>query len=325
LLAGVFFASVKHFDCHVSPQGKTTPKMSADPPIAHKTRTENLIHDRMLVDEYSWMCDRANPEVIRYLLAENAYAEAAMKETEPLQTRLYDEMVGHINEADISVPYREGSYYYYSRWAIGRQYPIFARKKSFDCPEETLLDVNELAEGQEFMGLGAFKLSRSGQLLAYSTDNSGFRQYRLHVRDLTSGKDLSDAAERCGYVAWADDDQTLFYTVEDDAKRSYRLFRHILGTDCTADFLVYEERDERFSIALDRSRSGRFIFLTAESQTTSEVRYLDAVNPTGEWLLPPSVKSNPRALSPAECHIMDRERNSNEAGKRQHSERWDSR
>jgi len=258
----------------------------AAPPVANKIHTENHIHGGTLVDDYRWLREKSNPEVAQYLETENAYTDAIMKPTEPLQKKLYDEMVSHIKETDVNVPYKDGDYFYYSRVEAGKQYPIFARKKaSLDAAEQITLDVNALAQGEKFMALGAYDVSEDGNLLAYSTDNTGFRQYRLHVRDLRSGKDLPDTAEKTGSIVWASDNQTIFYTVEDPAKRHYRLYRHKLGTDSKNDDLVYEEKDERFNIGAEKSRSRKYILLASASHTTSEFRYLDAGNPAGEWKL----------------------------------------
>jgi oligopeptidase B len=227
-----------------------TPPAPPAPPTVRKVHMENHINGGNLVDEYRWLRDKANPEVAQYLEAENTYADAIMKPTAPLQQTLYDEMVSHIKETDVNVPYKEGGYFYYSRWEKGQQYPIFARKKSsLDAAEETTINMNELAKGQPFMALGGYDVSDDGNFLAYSTDNSGFRQYRLHVRDLHTGKDLADTAERVGSIAWANDNKTIFYTVEEDkTKRQYRLYRHVLGNDAAKDDLIYEEKDVAASI-----------------------------------------------------------------------------
>jgi oligopeptidase B len=255
----------------------------AAPPVAKKVHTENHINGGTLVDDYRWLREKSNPEVAQYLEAENAYADSVMKPTEGLQKKLYDEMISHLKETDVSVPYREGGYIYYWRWEAGKQYQIHARKKGPDAPEQITLDINELAKDQKFMALAVYEVSDDGNLLAYSTDNTGFRQYRMHVRDLRTGRDLPDTAEKTGSIAWANDNQTLFYTVEDPAKRQYRLYRHKLGTDSKNDGLIYEEKDERFEVSVWKSRSNKFLFMSLESHTTSEVRYLDAATPAGEW------------------------------------------
>jgi oligopeptidase B len=257
------------------------------PPVAQKAHTENHINGGTLGDDYHWLREKSNPAVAQYLEAENAYADAIMKPTEELQKKLYDEMVSHIKETDVNVPYKRGDYFYNSRWEKGKQYPIFDRRKgTLDAPEQITLDVNELAQGQPFMSLGGAEVSDDGNLLAYSTDNTGFRQYKLYVRDLRTGKDSAVIAEKVGSVAWANDNQTIFYTVEEDkTKRQYRIYRHKLGSEPGKDDLIYEEKDERFSVGMQKTRSGKYLLLEIGSHTTSEARYLDAATPAGEWKL----------------------------------------
>jgi len=219
-----------------------------------------------------------------YLEAENAYTDAVMKPTEGLQKKLYDEMLSRIKETDIEVPYKEGDYFYYSRTEAGKQYQIHCRKKGgMDAPEEVVLDVNEMAKGQKFMSLGAYHVSDDGNLLAYTTDNTGFRQYTLAVKDLRSGKMLPDHAERVGSVVWANDNKTIFYSVEDDTtKRQYQVYRHTAGTS-GSDKLAYEEKDEKFDVYAGKTRSKAYLLLFSASHTTSEVRYIPAGEPAAEW------------------------------------------
>jgi oligopeptidase B len=254
------------------------------PPIAKKVPKITEIHGVHLVDNYFWLRDKPNPDVRAYLEAENAYTDAVMKPTEPFQKKLYDEMLSRIKETDVDVAYKEGAYYYYTRTEAGKQYPIRCRKKgSMDTPEEIVLDVNELAQGQAFMAVAAYSVSDDGNLLAYTTDNTGFRQYKLAVKDLRTGKLFPDQAERVGSVVWANDNKTIFYTVEDAVtKRQNRLYRHTLGT-ARSDDLVYEEKDERFEVEADKTRSKAYIFLISGSHTTTEVRYLPADQPMAEW------------------------------------------
>jgi oligopeptidase B len=253
------------------------------PPVAKKVPKTTQVNGRTLVDNYFWLRDKKNPEVKAYLEAENAYTDAVMKPTEAFQKRLYDEMLGRIKETDVGVPYKKGDYFYYSRTEAGKQYQILCRKKgNLDAPEEVVLDVNELAKGQTFMALGAFAVSGDGNLLAYSTDNTGFRQYVLGVKDLRTGKVFSDHAEKVGSVVWANDNKTLFYTVEDDAKRQYRLYRHAVRT-LGPDDLVYEEKDERFDVEAGKTLSEAYIFLISGSHTTTEVRYISADQPMSDW------------------------------------------
>jgi oligopeptidase B len=253
------------------------------PPVAKKVPKTTEVNGRRLVDNYFWLRDKRNPEVRAYLEAENAYTDAVMKPTEAFQRRLYEEMLGRIKETDVDVPYKKGDYFYYSRTEAGKQYQIHCRKKgSMDAPEEVVLDVNELAKGQTFMALGAFAVSSDDNLLAYSTDNTGFRQYVLGVKDLRTGKVFSDHAEKVGSVVWANDNKTLFYTVEDAAKRQYRLYRHVVGTT-GPDKLVYEEKDERFDVEARKSLSKAYIFLISGSHTTTEVQYISADQPMADW------------------------------------------
>jgi oligopeptidase B len=258
--------------------------MMPAPPAAKKVPKVTEINGHKLVDNYFWLRDKQNPDVRAYLDAENAYTDAVMKPTESLQKKLYDEMLSRIKETDVEVPYKEGAYFYYVRTEAGKQYAIRCRKKgSMGAPEEVILDVNELAKGQKFMSLGAFEVSDDGNLLAYTTDNTGFRQYTLAVKDLRDGKVLVDHAERVDSIAWANDNKTIFYTVEDaTTKRGYQMYRHALGTT-GKDSLVYEEKDERFDIGTGKTRSKAYVFLFSGSHTTTEVRYIPASQPMAEW------------------------------------------
>jgi oligopeptidase B len=232
-----------------------------------------------LSDDYFWMRDKKNPEVIAYLEAENAYTDAMTKSTAALQEKLYKEMLSRIKETDTNVPYPMGGYLYYTRTEAGKQYATWARRKgSMSAPEEVLLDLNEMAKGHPFMAVGDFEVSDDANLLAYSTDSTGYREYTLNVKDLRTG-DTTKIAERVSSVAWANDNKTLFYVVDHPVnKNPYRLYRHTLGKS-GADDLVYEEKDEMFGIGVERSRSRGYVFLTSASHTTSEVRYLPADKP----------------------------------------------
>jgi oligopeptidase B len=254
------------------------------PPVAKKVPKTTEINGRELVDNYFWLRDKQNPEVAAYLQAENAYTDAVMKPTAGLQKKLYDEMLSHIKETDVEVPYKEGNYFYYTRTEAGKQYPIYCRKKgNLEAPEEVLLDENELAKGQKFMSIRAFAVSDDGNFLAYTTDNTGFRQYVLAVKDLRSDKLLPDHAERVGSVVWANDNKTIFYAVEDPtSKRQYQAYRHEAGTN-GSDKLIYEEKDERFEVEAAKTRSKAYIFLISGSHTTSEARYIPADQPKAEF------------------------------------------
>jgi len=269
----------------------STPAIAADqtdnpkPPVAKIIPKDVTVHGDQRIDNYFWLREKQNPDVAAYLNAENAYTDAVMHGTEAFQDSLYKEMLGHIKQTDVQVPYREGGYWYYSRTEEGKQYPIFCRKAgALDAPEQITLDVNELAKGQKFMALGAFMVSDDANLLAYSTDNTGFRQYKLHVKDLRTGALVEDVAEKTGSVAWAADNKTLFYTVEDHAKRHYRVYRHVLGSG-KPDDLVYQEQDERFNVGVQRTRSRKYVLMEIGSLTTSEMRFLRSDQPTGEFKL----------------------------------------
>ncbi len=186
------------------------------PPIARRHAVEHVRHDDPRIDHYAWLQDKNNPEVIAYLNAENAYTDAVLQGTEAFQVALYQEMLGKILQTDLSVPYRLRGYLYFTRTEEGKQYPIHGRRLDDEgTPEELLLDVNTLAEGHSFLGLGSFDVSDDNHLLAYSVDTTGFRQYSLQIKDLRSGTTLPERIERVTSTAWASDNRTLFYTVED--------------------------------------------------------------------------------------------------------------
>jgi len=255
------------------------------PPVARKVPKVGEIHGERRVDDYFWLRDKKDPEVAADLEAENAYTDAVLKPTQALQEALYKEMLGRIKETDMKVPYRKSGFYYYSRTEQGKQYPIYCRKKGdLGAPEQVTLDLNALAEGRKFMALGAYTVSDDTHLLAYSTDDTGFRQYTLHVTDLRTGEIREKVAENVVSAAWAADNQTLFYVIEEEStKRPYRLYRHRLGT--TAHEVVYEEPDQAFNIGVGRTRSERYLILGVGSHTTSEARFVPADTPEGEWKL----------------------------------------
>ncbi|HSN82962.1 MAG TPA: S9 family peptidase [Polyangiales bacterium] len=240
------------------------------------------MHGDTRVDDYFWLRDKESPAVMGYLRAENDYAEMIMKPTVGLQSALYDEIVGRIQETDRSAPYRKGGFEYYHRTEKGKQYPIYCRSPLGDPGrEEVLLDMNALAEGRPFLDLGLFEVSPDGRYLAYSLDETGFRDYTLRVKDLRSGKLLAEQIEKVKSLAWASDNRTFFYTVDDETKRPHRVLRHRLGV--ASDDSTYREDDERFIVVVWRSRSGEYLFRGAFSHTTSEVAFLPADRPEGAW------------------------------------------
>jgi oligopeptidase B len=257
------------------------------PPLAEAKHTENSLHGHTLVDDYAWLRDKESQETLAYLTAENDYTAAVMEPTKDLQETLYREMLSHIKETDVSVPYRDGDYWYYTRTEEGQQYPIYCRKMhSLEAPESIILDVNQLAEGESFMSLGGLAVSDDGNLLAYSVDNKGFRQYTLQVKDLRTGELLPERVERAGSIVWATDNKTLFYTVEDEEqKRQHQLFRHVLGAPHSGDVLVYEETDERFNIGAGRTRDRKYIVLESASHTTTEESFVLSATPDADFTL----------------------------------------
>jgi oligopeptidase B len=256
------------------------------PPVARKKPVEHRIHNDLRLDDYFWLREKENPEVIQHLEAENAYTKSVLQPTEAFQQQLYQEMLSRIQQTDLSVPYQLRGYLYFTKTEEGKQYPLhFRQRKDANGAEELLLDLNALAEGYSFLGLGVLQVSDDNQLLAYSTDTTGFRQYTLQIKNLPSEDTLPFRAERVTSAVWASDSRTLFYTVEDAVtKRSHRLYRHTLG-ETAADPLLFEETDERFRIEIERTRSGAYLVLLAASHTTSEIRFLPAGNPAGEFRL----------------------------------------
>jgi oligopeptidase B len=255
------------------------------PPVARKVPRVEEVHGDLRTDDYFWLRDKANPEVAAYLEAENAYTEAVLKPAVSLQEALYQEMLGRIKETDMKVPFRKGGFFYYSRTEKGKQYSIYCRKQgSLEAPEQVTLDLNVLAEAKAFMALGAYAVSDDGSLLAYSTDDTGFREYTLYVKDLRTGAIKETVAEKVVSVAWAADNETLFYTIEEEStKRPYRLYRHRVGA--RAHDVVFEEEDLAFNIGVGRTRSDTYLILGMGSHTTSEARFLPAHTPEGEWTL----------------------------------------
>jgi oligopeptidase B len=253
------------------------------PPVAKVIPKKITMHGETRVDNYFWLREKENPEVIAYLEAENAYYRTKMKPVETLQEELFKEIVGRIKQTDLSVPTREDNFYYYSRTEEGKNYPILCRKRgSLDAPEEVMLDLNRLAEGQKYFRLGISAVSPDHRLLAYSVDNAGDEVYTIQVKDLATGQLLPDRILNTYYTfAWAADNKTFFYTTLDAAKRPYRAWRHTLGGE--ADKLIYEEKDEKFYLRLSKSRSKQYIFINLGSFTTSETRYLRADDPNGAF------------------------------------------
>jgi len=257
----------------------------SSPPTAKKIPKEFLLHGDRRVDDYFWMKDKSSPDVLEYIRAENAYTESVMRHTATLQKKLFREMKGRLKEEDSTVPEKLGDYYYYSRTENGKEHPIYCRKHGdLDAAEEVILDVNEVAKDLEFCSLGYFKVSPDNRHLAYLIDDDGSERHTLFVKNLSTGTVLKERIENTAKVAWANDGRTLFYSVLDDEFRAYKVFSHVLGTDPKEDVEVFHERDHMFYyLVLRRTKSGRFITITVESATTSEVHYVSADRPTDEF------------------------------------------
>lgn len=253
------------------------------PPAAPRRPHAIVRHGETRLDDWFWLREREDPAVRAYLEAENAWTDRVMAPTAALQERLYAELVGRIQETDLSVPEAEDGWLYYVRTEEGKQYPIHCRRRgSMEAPEEVLLDENLLAQGHAYFRLAALEPSPDHARIAYTIDTTGAEEYVLHVRDLATGTLFGESVPRMsGNVAWAADSATLFYTTLDASHRPYRLYRHRVGTSPAHDVLVHEEADESFFMGIGLSKSRRFLMLELGSHTTTEIRFLDAARPTG--------------------------------------------
>ncbi|MBA3445236.1 MAG: S9 family peptidase [Gemmatimonadales bacterium] len=269
-----------------STQAAATQAQDPAPPLARTITKVDTLHGEVRVDPYSWLRDdrRSAPEVIGYLEAENRYTTTTLRHTEQLQEKLYHEMVGRIKETDLSVPELVDGFWYYTRTVKGKQYPIFCRRRgSLKAPEQILLDENALAGSRPYSNVGLRQVSPDGRILAYTWDTTGGEWYTLQFKDLQTGRLLPDRIDSVNYeVEWAADNRTLFYGRDDAAHRAYRVHRHELGGR-EPDPIVFEDPDPLFNVDLAKSKDRAFIFINAESFTSSETRYLAADRPAGEW------------------------------------------
>ena len=261
--------------------------MSVQPPAAPQRPKELTTNGDVRVDPWFWLREIDDPAVTEHLQAENAYTAAMMQPTDELQKDLYEEMRGRIKEDDLTVPEKEGDYYYYVRFAEGAQYPIHCRKHlTLDAPEEIILDVNQLAEGRDFLQVGVLKNSPDHQWLAYSLDTDGSEKFVIHFKNLVTGELLPETIPNSYYsLEWANDSRTVFYDVLDENHRPVKILQHRLGRDPATDKLVYQETDERFFVDIGKSLSGRFIYVVASGNNMSEWRFLDANHLDGQLTL----------------------------------------
>ncbi len=266
---------------------KNKKEESIMPPKAEKIPKELTIHGDTRIDNYYWLNQRDNPKVIEYLKAENAYKEAVMKHTEELQDKLYNEIVGRIKKTDMSVPYFDNGYFYYTRYEEGDDYPIYARKKgSLDAEEEIMLNVQEMAKGHSFFNVTGLNVSPNNNYLSYGVDTVSRRKYTLHIKNLSTGEILDDEIPNTtGSAVWANDNKTFFYTTKDDTLRAFKIFRHVMGTDPSRDTEIYHEKDNTFSTTVYKTKSDRFLIIASYHTLSTEMRYLDADNPFGDFKL----------------------------------------
>jgi oligopeptidase B len=256
------------------------------PPIAKKVPKIFKIHGYEITDNYAWLRDRnekKDPEIIKYLEAENAFTESHMGKHKPFADALYKEMLGRIKQTDLSVPVKMGEYWYFTKTEEGKQYPTYLRSRSKDGRDAVvLLDQNEMAKGHKYFAIGAFEPSDDGNLLAFSTDTTGYRQYTLQIKDLRTGALLPDKIERVTSTEWTPDGKYLFYGQEDPvSKRNDKIFRHTVGSN--KNDLIFEEKDVLFELGVGRSRDKKMYFINSGAATMNEARYLSAGNPLGEW------------------------------------------
>lgn len=254
-------------------------------PKAKKIKKILEIHGDRRTDPYFWMNERENPEVIKYLEEENAYADFVMKDTEDLQEELYEEMKSRYKKDDESLPYFFNQYWYYVRYEKGKEYPIFCRKsETLENDEEIVLDVNILAEGEDFFEVANVAVSPNNQLASFSSDNVGRRIYTLNFKNVITGEILPDKIENTtGKAVWANDNEHIFYVVKDESLRAYKIFRHKLGTATSEDALIFHEEDETFDVNVFKTKSLEYIFLASSSTISDEHYFIPADDPFAEW------------------------------------------
>ena len=274
-----------------STQNKLSEKMNAEAmkaPMAKIKPHITILHNDTLTDNYFWLRDRENKEVIDYLNAENTYKDSVMAPTKALQTKLFDEIKGRIKEEDESVPYKEGDYFYYSRFEKGGEYPIYCRKKGdLKAPEEIMLDGNKMGKGKGYFNIGGFEVSDNEQVLAYGVDTVSRRNYTLKFKNLANGQELKDQIKNTegGSYAWANDNKTIFYIKRDQQTLlGYQVWRHELGTENKKDVLVFEEKDNQYYMGLYRGKSKKYIINVSDHNgVATEYRILNANEPKGNF------------------------------------------
>ena len=283
LVAGILFVlSFASIGC-----GKAkTPTEEMILPVAKIVPKELTAHGHTRIDNYYWLNQRDNPEVIAYLEAENNYKEAVMAHTENFQEKLFDEIVGRIKQSDMSVPYKDQGYYQYTRYEEGGEYPVYCRKKgSLEAEEEIVLNVNDMAEGYDYYSIAGYSTSSNNSLIAYGVDTVSRRLYTLYFMDLTTRQVLDEPIPNTsGRAAWANDNNTVFYMLKDTTTlRSYKVMRHVIGTPVLEDKVIYVEDDEIFSASVYKTKSKKYMIISSSQTLSSEYRFLNADNPNGQF------------------------------------------
>ncbi|MBU8892763.1 MAG: S9 family peptidase [Bacteroidales bacterium] len=282
-----------------------TGETKMNPPIAKKIAKELTIHEDTRIDNYFWLNERENPEVIKYLEDENAYTKSVLKPTEKFQENLFHEMKSRIKETDESVPYEKNGYFYYTRYEEGKEYPIYCRKKtSLEAEEEIMLNVNEMATGYDYYRVRGLSISPDNKLLAYGVDTVSRRKYTINIKNLETGEICKDKLiVTTGSVAWANDNKTMFYTTKDDGTlRSNKIFRHTLGEDFAKDKEIFNESDETFGTSVWRTKSDKYIIISSYSTMAEEYQFLDTDDPNGDFKI---IQKRERGLEYSVSHFGD--------------------
>ncbi len=276
----IFLLSMMNNSCN-QPQS-----IQVKAPDAKKIKKELTIHNDTRIDNYYWLNDREDSEVIAYLEAENAYTEAILKHTEAFQEKIYKEMVSRIKQDDETVPYRSNGYYYYTRYEEGKEYPIYCRKKgNVDGQEEIMINVNEMAEGYSYFQVGGWDVSMDNKLIAYSVDTLSRRKYTIHIKNLETGEIYKDQIKNTsGGVTWANDNKTLFYVTKDESLRPCKIYSHKMdsGTD---DRLIFHEEDVTFGSGIYKSKSQKYLMIMSRSTMSTEYQIMDADTPDGDFMV----------------------------------------
>lgn len=281
ILSIIFASSCKDEKQMTKPTG-----IAIHPPVAKKQSHKLTVHNDTRIDNYYWLNNKEDQEVLNYLHAENAYTKAMMQHTEAFQKELFEEMKARIKEDDTSVPYKLNGYWYQTKFETGKDYPVYIRKKeSLDAPEELLFDCNEMAKAHAYFKLGGISISPDNTMAAFSTDIISRRQYTIRIKNLKTGEVYKDAIENTtGSITWANDNKTLFYAKKDEVTlRSHKIYKHVLGTDSNEDIEVFHETDDTFNTFIYKTKSKKYLVIGSSSTLSTEYRFLNADTPNGDF------------------------------------------